>query len=302
VIYRNDQGDLDFDCNNWFYFGNNIDMSQSESEISSMEFDSFGRLWMGTLSAGIRVFDFKGTIDYLADDERLKEYNISNARIFSNTILSLKQDLDGIMWIGTAGGLSSYDGQNFWKHVGDIGPIENRINQIFVDDYNNKWFATDGGMTILKANESYWDPEAWVHYTPENSGLPSAIVNSIYVDQKRGEAYIGTESGLSIFYGSFSELKADLASVTGGPSPFILKNHSEYTIKNLVFNASVKILNINGRLIRLLNEENEGVEGGRAIWDGRDNNNNYVSSGIYIYLIYNEEGITAKGKIAVIKP
>lgn len=299
---RNENGSLDQDCTNWFYFGRNIGFSGDDGQVSVLEFDDFNRLWIGTFATGILIYDYSGTIGNRSDDKALIRVNMGNASLFSNTILSLKRDMDGIMWIGTSGGLSSFDGQNFYKHVGEIGPIENKINAIFVDNYNNKWFATDGGVSILKADESPWDSKAWVHYTPENSGLPDKRVNSIFVDQKKGETYIGTESGLSIFSGSFSELKDNLESVVSGPSPYILDNNSEFIIKNLVAGASVKILNINGKLIKTLTHENGSVAGGRATWDGRDQNNAKVSSGIYIFLIYNDEGITGSGKIAIINP
>jgi ligand-binding sensor domain-containing protein len=302
VLPRDLQGNLNMDCNNWAYFGNNIGILSNESEISSLEFDDFGRLWIGSYTSGILVFDYNRTIENLGDDKPLTKYTATNASLFSNVVLCLKRDLDGIIWIGTAGGLNSYDGVNFYKHVGEIGPVENKINQIFVDDFNNKWFATDGGMSILQSNQSPWDPSSWVHYTPENSGLPSKIVNSIFVDHQVGEAYIGTESGLSVFSGPFSDYKQDFSTVTAGPSPFILNDDTPYIIKNLVFGASVKILDINGRLIQLLTQENGGVEGGRAAWDGRNLSNALVSSGIYIYLIYNDEGISGHGKIAVIRP
>jgi ligand-binding sensor domain-containing protein len=302
VLPRNENGKLETDCSNWIYFGRNIGFTGEEGQPTTLEFDDFNRLWIGTFASGILVFDFNGTIENKNDDQSLIRINIGNASIFSNKVLSLKRDLDGIMWIGTAGGLSSFDGQNFFKHVGDLGPIENKINSIFVDNFNNKWFATDGGLSILKADESPWESGAWVHYTPDNSGLPDKLVNSIFVDQNKGEAYIGTESGLSIFSGSFSELKKELNSVISGPSPFLLDDNTDFVIKNLVDGASVKILNLNGRLVRALSRENGNVEGGRAKWDGRDQSNATVSSGIYIYLIYNEEGITASGKIAVINP
>ena len=302
VMPMNSQGEYETDCAQWRYFGANIGLSRSESELSSLEFDAWGRLWMGTFEQGIQVFDYNGTIDNPGDDEPLIRLRTSNTNIYSNTILCLKNDLDGTMWIGTSGGLSSFDGSNFYKHVGDIGPVENKINQIFVDDFNNKWFATDGGMSILKADGSPWDPGSWMHYTPENSGLPSKIVNSIFVDNKAGEAYIGTEGGLCIFSGPIAEYKKDLQTVAGGPSPFILDGSSNYVLKNLVFGASVKILNINGKQVRLLSSENGGVEGGRATWDGKDENNNYVASGIYIYLVFGDEGISGNGKIAVVKP
>lgn len=302
VIPRNENGNLELDCTNWIYFGRNIGFSHDDGQVSALEFDDFNRLWIATFATGILVYDYNGTLENRSDDQPLIRINTGNTSLFSNTVLSLKRDLDGIIWIGTAGGLSSFDGQNFFKHIGEVGPIENKINQIYVDSFNNKWFATDGGLSLLKADESPWDPAAWVHFTQDNSGLPNKIVNSIYVDQNKGEAYIGTESGLSIFSGSFSEIKEELNSVISGPSPFVLDDNTEFVIKNLVFGASVKILNVNGRLVRTLSRENGRVEGGRATWDGRDQSNAKVSSGVYIYLIYNEEGITASGKIAVINP
>ena len=175
-----------------------------------------------------------------------------------------------------------------------------KINQVFIDNYNNKWFATDGGLSILKADLSPWQTDAWVHYTELNSGLPDKIVNSIFVDSKRGQAYIGTESGLAIFSGPYAEYKSDLASVIAGPSPFIIDGQMDFTIKNLAFGSTVKILNINGKLVRMLTTENGGIEGGRAIWDGKNLQDRNVSSGIYLYLIYTDEGITGSGKIAVI--
>jgi hypothetical protein len=233
---------------------------------------------------------------------------MTDDNLFSNTILCLKTDLDGIIWIGTAGGLNSYQpnssGGNsvFFRHIGKTGPIENKINSIFVDASNNKWFATDGGLSVLIADKSPWDPKAWVHYTTTNSGLPSPIVNSVFVDESSGEAYLGTESGLAIFKGSFAEIRPDMSLVTGGPNPFILGNGTSYTIKNLAAKSQVKIFNLSGQLVRRLSSDTGGVQGSRAVWDGKDDNRNLVPSGIYIYLVYNEQGQTGTGKIAVIRP
>jgi len=302
VMPPDQRGSHSTDCSNWIYFGSNIGITTKESEISSLVFDDFGRLWIGTYTSGILVFDYGGTPENQTDDKPLIRVNTTNANLYSNAVLTLARDHDGLIWIGTAAGLNSYDGVNFYKHVGDIGPVENKINQIFVDDFNNKWFATDGGMSILQSNKSPWDSDAWIHYTPDDSGLPSKLINSIFVDSRQGKAYIGTERGLSVFSGSFAEYKVDLNTVTAGPSPFILDGQTRFTIKNLVFGANVKILNINGRLVKLLSESNGSIEGGRAMWDGRDENDRKVPSGVYLYLIYTEEGVTGNGKIAVIHP
>jgi ligand-binding sensor domain-containing protein len=297
-------------CSEWTYLGDNIGMDLDESQVSCLEFEatsSANRIWMGTWDRGILILDYGSDIENVSDDH-LYRMDMTSDNLFSNTILALKQDQDGIIWIGTSAGLNSYQndasGLNrlVYKHVGEIGPVENKINSIFVDAFNNKWFATDGGLSILQANKSPWDPAAWVHYTTENSGLPSPLVNSVYVDNQTGAAYLGTELGLAIFKGPFSQFRSDLKSVVSGPNPFLLDGSKEFVIKNLVPDASVKILNINGRLVRELTEANGNIKGSRAIWDGKDIYNNWVPSGIYLFLIYNEEGLKNSGKISVIKP
>lgn len=300
AIPRGSDNNLDLDCSSWAYYGLNVGMGPGEGEVSLMDFDDFGRLWFGTFQSGIVILDYNQTLNNSADDKIFKVGIEDN--LYSNTVLCIKKDHDGVMWIGTAAGLNSYDGQNFYKHVGDTGPIENKINYIYVDDFNNKWFATDGGLSILEGDKSPWEVSAWSHYTTDNSGLVNNTVNSVFVDSDLGEAYLGTEGGLSIFKGTFSELRSKYDNLTGGPNPFFLDNSSmNFTIKNLMVNSTVKILNINGKLIRILSEDNGLVQGSRAQWDGKDSSNNLVASGVYIYLVYSEEGIIGKGKLSVIR-
>lgn len=303
MIPRNSNGELDMNCDNWMHFGSNIGLrfDQNESQITCLEFDDFGRLWAGTFDAGLLVIDFNNTIYDPSDDEVFRIGIEDN--LYSTSIISVEKDKDGIIWIGTDAGLNSYDGQNFYKHVGEIGPVENKINQITIDEFNNKWFATDGGFSILRTEKSPWEPEGWVHYTMQNSGLPGQIVNTIFVDEESGEAYIGTNSGMAIFSGTFAEYKENLSEVHAGPNPFVLNTGgSGFTIKNLIPGSSVKILTINGNLVKQLDLDNEGVTGSRALWDGTDQNGKKVASGIYLYLIYTTEGKVAKGKISVIRP
>lgn len=300
TIPKGTDNSLDLDCNNWKYFGNNVGMGPMEGEVSLMEFDDYGRLWFGTFQKGAVILDYNQTLNNYADD-RVDEFGTTE-NLYSNAVLSLKNDHDGIMWIGTAAGLNSYDGQNIYKHIGETGPIENKINCIFVDKYNNKWFATEGGLSILEGDKSPWDESAWTHYTTENSGLAHNNVHSVYVDSDKGEAYLGTEGGLSIFSGAYAEIKPNFNELSGGPNPFILDNNSgKFLITNLMVNSTVKILNINGKLVRILSEDNGNVVGSRATWDGRDSNNNLVASGIYIYLVYSDDGEVSKGKMSVIR-
>ena len=226
--------------------------------------------------------------------------------LYSNRILALKKDQDGVMWIGTSAGLNSYDGVNLYRHVGDptgqSGPLENQINQIIVDDANNKWFATTGGLSILRGERSPWDSTAWIGFTVENSGLVDNNVNTVFVDPDKSEALIGTENGLSIYRGSFAEIQEEFDKMIGGPNPFIISDsENKYIIRNLLYNSEVKIFTLNGQLIRKLNTDNNTVDGGRAEWDGRDLNGKLVGSGVYLYFAYSENGKSKAGKVAVIR-
>jgi len=217
-----------------------------------------------------------------------------------------------VLWIGTAAGLNSFDGVNVYKHVGDdlglSGPLENEIHHILVDQFNNKWFSTKGGLSILRADRSPWDANGWKGYNRANSFLVDDNVQCVYVDYDNNEALIATEGGLSIYRGPFAEIEKKFAKTEFGPNPFVLTgNPQKLVIKNLMFNSTVKILNINGQLVReltpktMLSDGTLAVDGGRAYWDGLDQTGNKVASGVYLFLAISEEGQSVTGKIAVIR-
>ncbi|MBN2425475.1 MAG: hypothetical protein JXR46_00220 [Calditrichaceae bacterium] len=293
--YRN--GFVSINENDWDYYSLSNGIADEDRSISSMDFDFFGVLYCGTYGDGVYALN--------PDNKKISTLTIDDG-LYTNSILSVAVDKDGIVWIGTAAGLNSYDGLNVYKHTADetgqSGPLENRINFIFIDEFNNRWFATSGGLSILKADHSPWETNAWVGYTTSNSKILSNEVNGIYVDSKSGEALIATERGLSVFSGSFAQIRSDYNQVSGGPNPFILGEHQQkFTITNLKKNSMVKIFTINGVLVRELSTESDLVEGSRAIWDGLDFLGKPVSSGVYLYAAFDEEGSTAAGKIAVIR-
>ncbi len=304
VAPYNADGFIDLNKENWTYFGADDGIIADEQGISCIEFDDFGRVWFGTLNNGAYVLDYNNTLRNKNDD-RLYKLNIED-NLYSNTVLSIATDKDGIVWIGTTAGLNSFDGVNVYKHVGDLeglsGPLENRINYIFVDTYNNKWFATQGGLSILKDGRSAWDSFAWVGYTTLNSGLVNNDVHGVYVDPVDSRAVIATEHGLSVFRGSFAEIQNNYDRMNAGPNPFVIDgSNRNFVITELKFSSTVKIYNLNGMMIRELTSQNNQVFGSRASWDGRDENGDPVASGIYFYLAYHEDGTSASGKIAVIR-
>lgn len=285
----------------WVYFGTSDNISFGTG-IPALEVDDFGRIWIAAQDKGVYILDYNNTIANKLDDQ-LFLLDISDD-LFSTSINTLAKDNDGIMWIGSNAGLNSFDGANVYRHIGDEqgvdGPINNAINQIVVDKFNNKWVATSGGLSILKDGKSAFEPGAWISYNTDNSGLIDNFIYSVYVDSKTSETLLGTDNGISVFKGSFAEIKDNYSEVTGGPNPFVLSENNFFTIKYLKAYSSVKIFNINGTLIQTLTSDNAGVEGSRAYWNGRDLNEKKVPVGIYLYLAYTESGKSISGKIAVI--
>jgi len=298
-------GFVDLDPSNWTYFGKADGIILSEGGIPDLAFDDFGRAWIATQNQGVYILDYNRTLNNRSDDALFKRTVDDN--LAGNEVRSLANDKEGVMWIGTTSGLSSYDGLNFYRHPGDgengvNGPVGIQINQIRVDNSNNKWVATTAGLSILRSNKNVFEPGAWESFTTANSGLLNDDVHSIFINQAYGKAYLATEGGLSIYTGSFAEIRDDFNSVVAGPNPFVLDGTNEmFQIRHLKNNSTVQVYTVFGKLIRVLTTSNNDIDGGRAYWDGKDKNGFPVASGIYLYLAFTDDGASTSGKVAVIR-
>jgi len=174
-------------------------------------------------------------------------------------------------------------------------PLTENVQSICVDALNNKWLGTlsngvlyvsPDGSTILK------------QFNTSNSPLTDNKVSSIAVDSKSGTVYFGTQKGLSSYKTIAIEPLEECDKITAGPNPFLIPGDKLLRIDGLVENSSIKILTISGTLVA----EFETPGGRIANWDGRDLNNNFVSSGIYIIVGYDKDGAkVCTGKVAVVR-
>jgi len=305
--YDDNTGFIVTDKSSWHYFGRQDGISLADDKgIPALAADDFGRIWIATHDQGLYIFDYNNTLDDRSDDVYFKRSIDDN--IAGTEVRSLAVDKDGVVWIGTTAGLSSFDGLNFYRHPGDgingtEGPVGNEISQIVVDNYNNKWVCTSEGLSVLRGERSVFEPNAWVSFTTANSGLLDNNVHGVAVDAQSGEAWIATESGISVYSGAFAEARPDYNSVSAGPNPFIVDGTTRhFIIRRLKNNSTVKILTINGKLVRELQSGSVDIDGGRAQWDGRDSRGQVVRSGVYLYHAYTIDGSATTGKIAVIHP
>lgn len=73
-----------------------------------------------------------------------------------NTVNYITQGDDGQMWLGTANGLNSYDGNKFTNYYRDKGDgielNQNGISTMLKDSFNNLWISDRVGLTKISLN------------------------------------------------------------------------------------------------------------------------------------------------------
>ncbi len=58
---------------------------------------------------------------------------------------------------------------------------------------------------------------------------------------------------------------------------------------------------LSGKVIRHIKTSGVENDGDQISWDGRDSNGDYVSTGVYLLLIYGKDGSRHEDKVTVIK-
>ena len=309
IQYQYDSfGSVAFQNENWVGIEIPQSINVQYNAVTSLGLDIFNNLWIGTAKSGVVGMIFK-------EDNSVDWVNITETNnLKSNQCLAVAGDQDGYVWFGTAGGLNAYLNGKLYDFREDYQPIGLRINYIFVDTENNKWFATDKGVSFLKASGSPWDPKSWIHLVPQESefygdnifhtNLPDEEVLSVFVDSQTGDVYCGTNSGLAIMRSNpFTTPRKNYSALKIGPQPFLIKDNAEnaFYFRNLTGNSQIKIISLSGRLVRILDNSDAGeIIGSLARWDGRNEEGRLVSSGVYLFLISDETGNSTSGKILVI--
>jgi hypothetical protein len=135
-----------------------------------------------------------------------KVFNPGNSSLPDQHVLSVAQDREGVLWLGTEAGLASYDGQDWTVYrASDFGLSNEQINTIAVDDQNRIWIGTNEGLAMYDGGE-------WIAYTEENSDLVANAVFSSAVQSlpTKDVLWFGTLSGLS----SYDPIKGEWKNYT----------------------------------------------------------------------------------------
>lgn len=108
----------------------------SEPFFSVFE-DRKGNFWFGTYGSGVFYYDGKSFQHFTTRDG-----------LANNSVMPIYEDKAGIIWLGTAGGVSRYDGKLFRNFTTADGLSNNDVHAIVEDKTGKIWFGSRGDISI----------------------------------------------------------------------------------------------------------------------------------------------------------
>ncbi|MBD3183790.1 hypothetical protein GF312_16015 [Candidatus Poribacteria bacterium] len=98
--------------------------------------------------------------------------------------------------------------------------------------------------------------------------------------------------------------QVELGEVINAPNPFSYSTDFTFSLNQPAERVAIKIYSLRGKLLKTLNHESLSWHYNEIYWDGRDEEGNRLSNGVYFYkftLYDNERKIVRTGKIAVVR-
>ncbi len=260
--------------------------------------DASGTVWFASQDP-----TFKGLVslgNQGAIDDSIAYYLTDANGLPSNDVRTVIVDRDNDVWVGTDRGIAIILDPERPDRPGSIAsyrPLNGLvINTIAVDPLNQKWVGTNEGVILLSQDGT----QQLASYTVESTRgyLIENDIKSIAIDSQQGLVYFGTSSGLASLTTAGAAPREAFDELQIFPNPFIVPNASSLTIDGLIANSTLKILTVDGRLIRTLS-----TPGGRiGFWDGKDTEGRDAATGVYVIVAFSEDGsAVATGKVAVVR-
>ncbi len=254
---------------------------------------------------GIFVFNENGTLEEQNDDlsKKLDVRVVDDSgESLVNTIYSITEDADGIIWVGTNEGVIIYteahrvfeEGFNLKAQRikiemdGNVNYLlkSETIRAISVDGANRKWIGTEKSGVFLISEDG---TEQLKHFNENNSPLISNNIADIAIDDKTGEVFFGTVHGIVSYKDVATAGLENFGEVYSYPNPVKPDYNGDIIITGMVNEANVKITDISGSLIF-----ETTAMGGQAVWNGKTFDGKRPNTGVYLIFCSNEDGSKTK--------
>lgn len=282
--------------------------------------DNNGTKWIGGYSNGLYAYN-----ENLANP--LKNITSEDQNLPFPRVTALEIDNRNQLWVGTFSGLRVlFNTSGFFDDpnptLNSIIILEDGIAQellesqtisdIEVDGSNNKWIGTvDSGVF-------YFSPDGQntiYHFTKDNSPLPSNRITDISLDTNNGIVYIATTKGMLSFRAGGSKPEDTLENAFVYPNPvrpeYDVLGFSDLNdinkgvkISGLTENVNIKITDIEGNLVAEAQSNinlrsssanyNFAIDGGTAVWNGKNLASSIVRTGVYLIMISDLDSFETK--------
>lgn len=216
-------------------------------------------------------------------------YTESNSFLRSNDVRVVRFAPDGTLWVGTNIGLSRYDpGIERFVDVDLPAGVDRDISDLEFDGRGNLWIGTRSGLARFDATNG-----SFGIYLAANSGLVDSRINALTLRQTTGDLYVATGAGISVLTSPVEEIVFDLDEVVAFPNPFVIRSPHDSLAFNWGRPGTVRIYTPAGELVAEL-DANRG-------WFGRNDAGAPVASGVFIYILEDNQGAVQRGKILLVR-
>ncbi|ANE52225.1 two-component regulator propeller domain-containing protein [Flavisolibacter tropicus] len=280
----------------------------TNNAVSQLLIDDVNQLWIVSPGNGLLLLQHNNTLDNKTDDLwRLYRSGRGNGNLPSNEVLTIAKDKNGYIWVGTNDGIGiiqcpfdafTTTGCEAILPVAQQGNFANylfkgeEVRAIAVDGADRKWIGTRNGVWLISAEGD----KVLQRFTETNSPLPSNDIQQIAVDGTTGDVFIATAKGLVSYRGTATEATVMQKDLFIYPNPVPPTFSGVIAIKGMAANSTVKITELNGRLVYQTRSL-----GGQALWNGKDAKGQPVATGVYLVLVTDEQQQErAAGKIVFI--
>jgi len=254
----------------------------SDNLLTAVTVDKYGKIWFGSSSGSINVFDpstnvFRAILDIYNSGQSSKQINELQAS--GDTII-----------VSTAFGISLINPANlvFYDTFFKFGnfPSNTPVNSTFKSGLI--YSATQAGVAIQKSGATNLSaPESWNVYSTSN-GLQSNTVNKVLL--YNGNLIAATSNGISLFSGSIwqnfipSFNNTNVNDITSsGDTLFILSNNNIFSYYN---NNLKNIFSTSATLTQLSYSNTLGLvaagSNGIILVESTSHNNSFAPNGPYV--------------------
>jgi len=246
-----------------------------------------GYVAVGTEQNGI-YFCYVGPDPFDKRDDYCIHYTEDSFYLLSDVIRIVKFSPHGELWAGTNFGLSRYDiGIDRFVDVSLPPGFGPDIRALDFDGRGNVWVGSANGLVRLDSKTG----EA-IHYTTLNSDLVGDNVRALAWDDATARLFVGTSSGITVIPSEIGRPVETVEEVYAFPNPFVIRSTNDRVAFNFAERFSMRIFTVAGELV---------CDTRQHEWDGRNDDGQPVASGVYLYVLTDDDGNVGTGKLLLIR-